>query len=274
MALIQCPECKKEISDHAKKCPHCGYPIKKTSRNLAIFIFCSILIISGAIVWLATHLISSSNETQSAEATAPYETTTDIPETQIINADETTVSAETAVSSFPETTTQTNTNRRMTRAEYEKYKHEWEKRIEKGLIPQPYPENGAIFKGYKIWMDDGLFGTPITVRSGQENIYYIKLIGDFEDSGFEGRPYSLEFFLWDAEETTVYVPDGNYTIHYAVGTRGTNWYGTSDLFGDYTQYYELDQTLSCNYDDDSEYTLTLNTEDGNTFSEKISVDDF
>ena len=29
MALINCPECKKEISDQATICPHCGYPIKK-----------------------------------------------------------------------------------------------------------------------------------------------------------------------------------------------------------------------------------------------------
>ena len=29
MALIKCPECGKEISDKAKTCPNCGYPIKK-----------------------------------------------------------------------------------------------------------------------------------------------------------------------------------------------------------------------------------------------------
>ncbi|MGN0411228.1 MAG: zinc ribbon domain-containing protein [Candidatus Fimousia sp.] len=29
MALINCPECGKEISDNAKKCPNCGYPISK-----------------------------------------------------------------------------------------------------------------------------------------------------------------------------------------------------------------------------------------------------
>ncbi len=29
MALINCPECNKEISDKTRKCPHCGYPIKK-----------------------------------------------------------------------------------------------------------------------------------------------------------------------------------------------------------------------------------------------------
>ena len=28
MALIKCPECGKEISDLAKICVHCGYPLK------------------------------------------------------------------------------------------------------------------------------------------------------------------------------------------------------------------------------------------------------
>ena len=28
MALINCPECNREISDQAKFCPHCGYPLK------------------------------------------------------------------------------------------------------------------------------------------------------------------------------------------------------------------------------------------------------
>ncbi|RII26755.1 MAG: hypothetical protein CXR31_10130 [Geobacter sp.] len=29
MALINCPECSREISDKANACPHCGYPIAK-----------------------------------------------------------------------------------------------------------------------------------------------------------------------------------------------------------------------------------------------------
>jgi predicted amidophosphoribosyltransferase len=29
MALFQCPECKREISDKAKHCPHCGYVLEK-----------------------------------------------------------------------------------------------------------------------------------------------------------------------------------------------------------------------------------------------------
>jgi len=28
MALINCPECQKEISDKTKNCPHCGYPFE------------------------------------------------------------------------------------------------------------------------------------------------------------------------------------------------------------------------------------------------------
>ena len=32
MALINCPECNKEISDTVKTCPHCGYKIPKTKK--------------------------------------------------------------------------------------------------------------------------------------------------------------------------------------------------------------------------------------------------
>lgn len=34
MALIQCPECGKEISDAADNCPNCGYPIKQFKGKL------------------------------------------------------------------------------------------------------------------------------------------------------------------------------------------------------------------------------------------------
>lgn len=35
MALINCPECGKQISDKVKACPHCGYPFEEqqTSPN-------------------------------------------------------------------------------------------------------------------------------------------------------------------------------------------------------------------------------------------------
>lgn len=31
MALIQCPECNKEISDRVKACPHCGFPLSENA---------------------------------------------------------------------------------------------------------------------------------------------------------------------------------------------------------------------------------------------------
>lgn len=32
MALIKCPECKREVSSTAKACPHCGAPIDTAIR--------------------------------------------------------------------------------------------------------------------------------------------------------------------------------------------------------------------------------------------------
>ncbi len=36
MALIECPECKKEISNLASSCPRCGYPIARKFRPINI----------------------------------------------------------------------------------------------------------------------------------------------------------------------------------------------------------------------------------------------
>jgi len=33
MSMINCPACKKEISDMAETCPHCGHPIRKATLN-------------------------------------------------------------------------------------------------------------------------------------------------------------------------------------------------------------------------------------------------
>ena len=35
MAIIVCPECKREISDKATSCPGCGYPLQQTTENPA-----------------------------------------------------------------------------------------------------------------------------------------------------------------------------------------------------------------------------------------------
>ena len=33
MAIIKCPECGKDISDMAKTCPTCGYPIGENPKS-------------------------------------------------------------------------------------------------------------------------------------------------------------------------------------------------------------------------------------------------
>ncbi len=33
MGLFECPECKNQISDKAKSCPHCGYPLPETTPD-------------------------------------------------------------------------------------------------------------------------------------------------------------------------------------------------------------------------------------------------
>ena len=34
--LIQCPECKREVSDKAKFCPQCGYPIEENTLEYKV----------------------------------------------------------------------------------------------------------------------------------------------------------------------------------------------------------------------------------------------
>ena len=36
MALIKCPECRKEISDKARACPNCGYPVNEEKKEKRI----------------------------------------------------------------------------------------------------------------------------------------------------------------------------------------------------------------------------------------------
>lgn len=40
MALVICPECKKDVSDKAYSCPHCGYPINQQLIQQEEFLCC------------------------------------------------------------------------------------------------------------------------------------------------------------------------------------------------------------------------------------------
>jgi len=56
MALITCKECKKEISDNARSCPHCGD--KKESGCLApifLTVFMLAIAIAAIIIKLSTN---------------------------------------------------------------------------------------------------------------------------------------------------------------------------------------------------------------------------
>lgn len=49
MALIKCPECNTEVSEKAKVCPKCGYPIRKNKNWKKILITGIIVYILSAI---------------------------------------------------------------------------------------------------------------------------------------------------------------------------------------------------------------------------------
>ncbi len=44
MALINCPECSKEISDTVKKCPNCGYKFKK-KKSIVFWIIIAVVVL-------------------------------------------------------------------------------------------------------------------------------------------------------------------------------------------------------------------------------------
>jgi len=76
MALINCPECKKEVSDSAKTCPHCGYKlieddVKKTdsqSKKNKKKNGCLTLLIIGAVLIVIFYIIGSNGDDSSSNS--------------------------------------------------------------------------------------------------------------------------------------------------------------------------------------------------------------
>lgn len=64
MALINCPECQNEVSEHAKLCPHCGYHIKQkkliSSKKTKIVFY--IVVIAVIIFLFSIYNISPDEE--------------------------------------------------------------------------------------------------------------------------------------------------------------------------------------------------------------------
>jgi hypothetical protein len=66
MALKQCPECKKEVSERAKRCPHCGF---QQPRNAADTVFSAFLIlILLAIVGVVIMVVVQTQKTNRVKA--------------------------------------------------------------------------------------------------------------------------------------------------------------------------------------------------------------
>ena len=67
MALINCPECGKEISDNANKCVNCGCPIikyeniyaEKSKKKKNPIVVLVILVIAAVLIWVGVNQYKS-----------------------------------------------------------------------------------------------------------------------------------------------------------------------------------------------------------------------
>ena len=57
MALIKCPECSKEISDEARRCPNCGKPIWSKKDKNSSNVVCVCAIITGILWFFFAYLV-------------------------------------------------------------------------------------------------------------------------------------------------------------------------------------------------------------------------
>lgn len=62
MALIECKECKKEVSSEAKTCPNCGFDLQKEVNKNKSNIGCIAAFFLVGIIFLIIQLSPSSNE--------------------------------------------------------------------------------------------------------------------------------------------------------------------------------------------------------------------
>ena len=95
MAMINCPECGKEISDTVKNCIHCGYPIKKPKKELPIKKIGIVTVISLiAIIGIVILVLSNTlNDAEKADVEQVEKAITSIGDVQI-NSDSRIVAAE------------------------------------------------------------------------------------------------------------------------------------------------------------------------------------
>lgn len=66
MALIKCPECKKEVSNTANKCPNCNFILNKPKRGITGVVFKTLFILFNAImiIWIISLWSISSGDAE------------------------------------------------------------------------------------------------------------------------------------------------------------------------------------------------------------------
>ena len=72
MPLINCEECGKSVSDVAKACPHCGFPIKKKGKGFAVTSLVLGIIACVYSMGIVTTIFTPHNQAYTAGALAAY----------------------------------------------------------------------------------------------------------------------------------------------------------------------------------------------------------
>lgn len=67
MALINCPECGKEISDSAKNCQNCGYPLRKGNDRKILIGLIALFTIASAVVFITKFFFIKDNKISTIE---------------------------------------------------------------------------------------------------------------------------------------------------------------------------------------------------------------
>lgn len=70
MAIVNCPECDKEVAEKARDCPHCGHRLNKPKRSIIgkICLWVFILFNIGMPIWVISACSASATAESSAEA--------------------------------------------------------------------------------------------------------------------------------------------------------------------------------------------------------------
>ncbi len=131
------------------------------------------------------------------------------------------------------------------------------------LTPVNRPANGTIITGAGLNRV-----APLEIKTLDKNDYYVKLVSASTEKTV------MAFFVRGGFSTEVDVPLGTYILRYATGE---TWYGTQNLFGPDTIYYEADDLFT--FEDTGTYysgwTVQLYfTTNGNLDTDRINASEF